>query len=269
MTQKHERYLNWLKDKNLSPNSIRLYMDILGRFPVKITTNNLREYFLARVKNYEPISLKTTKYALNSYIKFKKLNIDWERISRIIPSSQRKLFPIIDEKELAQLKAAKIEKSQKIHERNNLMLDFLFYSGVRISELVNIKHQDWRGKQLRIHGKGNKVRYILLPPFLIGYFRPYADDYLFTSRPGQPVKTEYIRWLLKVRTEEANIRKRITPHTFRRSFATLLYNRQAKITTIQRLLGHASIHTTETYIHNDFDYFYQDFSRLWRQPETA
>ncbi|CAG8771313.1 6701_t:CDS:2, partial [Racocetra fulgida] len=159
MTQKYERYLNWLKDKNLSPNSIRVYMDTLTRFPVKITTPNLREYFLAQVKYYEPASL----------------------------NSQRKFYITIDEKELSQLKAAQVEKSPEVHERNNLMLDFLFYR-----------------KQLKIHGKGNKVRYILLPPFLISYFRPYA-----------------------------NIRKRITPHTFRRSFATLLHNNGAQLTTIQ------------------------------------
>ncbi|CAG8710034.1 3088_t:CDS:2, partial [Racocetra fulgida] len=165
MTQKYERYLNWLKDKNLSLNSIRVYMDTLTRFPVKITTPNLREYFLAQVKNYEPASL----------------------------NSQRKFYATIDEKELSQLKAVQVEKSPEVHERNNLILDFLFYSGVRINELVNIRHSDWQGQQLRIHGKGNKVRYILLPPFLISYFRPYVDNYLFTSRPGQPVKAEYIR----------------------------------------------------------------------------
>ncbi|CAG8847785.1 22285_t:CDS:2, partial [Racocetra persica] len=84
---------------------------------------------------------------------------------RIIPSSQRKFFVTIDEKELSQLKAAQVEKSPEVHERNNLILDFLFYSGAR--------------------------------------------------------------------TKEANIRKRITPHTFRRSFATLLHNNGAQLTTIQ------------------------------------
>jgi hypothetical protein len=76
MTQKYKNYLNWLKEKNLSPNTIRAYLDILAKFPAKITTPNLREYFLAQVKYYEPASLKLTKYALNSYIKFKKLNIE-------------------------------------------------------------------------------------------------------------------------------------------------------------------------------------------------
>ncbi|CAG8793673.1 9259_t:CDS:1, partial [Cetraspora pellucida] len=64
------------------------------------------------------------------------------RIARLIPKSQRKFFDTITEEELTKLKDAKVEKNPKIHQRNNLLLDFLFYSGVRINELVNIRHQD-------------------------------------------------------------------------------------------------------------------------------
>jgi integrase len=82
------------------------------------------------------------KNALHSYIKFSKLPIDWEKLARIIPSSQRKYFATIDEQDLTKLKTAKVEKNPRIYERNNLLLDFLLYSGLRINELVNIKHQD-------------------------------------------------------------------------------------------------------------------------------
>jgi site-specific recombinase XerD len=91
------------------------------------------------------------------------------------------------------LKSAKVEKNSLVYERNNLILDFLFYSGVRINELVNIKHQDWQSQQLRILGKGNKVRFVLLPPFLITHFNSASSDYLFTNQRGNPIKAEYIR----------------------------------------------------------------------------
>ena len=265
-TMKHNtsQYTTWLQEKNLSSNTIRLYLSILGNFKSQFSTTNLKDYFRTNLKKYEATSLKLHQRALNSYIKFKKLKVEWEKIVRLIPSIQRKFFTTINEQELKQLKEVKVEKNPNIHARNNLILDFLLYSGVRINELVNIKHQDWQGQQLRVLGKGNKVRFVLLPEFLIKHFNPTSTDYLFVNQRGNPIKAEYIRWLLKVRAEKACLNKRITPHTFRRSFATLLYRRQAQLITIQQLLGHSSVQTTEKYIQHDFDYVYADYSRLWK-----
>ena len=132
------QYTEWLQDKNLSANTIRLYLNVLDKFPTEFTTQNLKEYFRTNLKKYEATSLKLQQRAFNSYIKFKKLQVEWERIVRLIPRTQRKFFDTIDEEELTQLKEAKVEKNPKIHQRNSLILDFLFYSGVRINELVNI-----------------------------------------------------------------------------------------------------------------------------------
>jgi len=260
-------YIEWLQDKNLSPNTIQLYTNILGRFQhsLLLTTENVKQYFKEGVKKYQVASLTTYKHCLNSYIKFKKLEIEWEKITRLIPRSQRKFFPIISEEELAQLKTAKVEKSLKVHQRNNLILDFLFYSGVRVNELVNIKHSDWQvNNSLKIHGKGNKVRYICLRDFLIPHFKPAQQTLLFTNQRGSKIKTEYLRWLIKARTVEAGINKNITPHTFRRSFATLLYNGGAQLTTIQILLGHSSLSTTEKYINNNFEHIKSDYNKIWK-----
>jgi site-specific recombinase XerD len=261
---KNTKYLAWLHDKNLAPGTIRSYLDTLQQFPPKLNTENIKAYFKANLTKYAPTSLKVRKYALNSYIKFKKLKVEWEKIARLIPTVQKKFFDTITEKELTLLKQTKVERSPSIHARNNLILDFLLYSGVRINELTNIKHQGWQGNQLKVHGKGNKVRYVFLPDFLIQYLDPNSQDYLFLNQRGNPIKAEYIRWLLKQRTHQAQIKKKITPHTFRRSFATLLYQKGAQLMTIQRLFGHASVQTTEGYIHNDFAYLYGDYSRLWQ-----
>jgi site-specific recombinase XerD len=269
IAMKNHKYLEWLQDKNLASHTIRSYLDVLGKFNQPFTTSGIKAYFLTNLKRYEANSLKVKKYALNSYIKFKKLKIEWEKIARIIPSVQRKFFDTLNELEFKQLKEAKVEKSPTIHQRNNLLLDFLLYSGVRINELVNIRHQDWQGQQLKVHGKGNKVRYIFLPEFLIKHLNPTNPDYLFLNTRGRPIKAEYIRWLLKERTQKAQIPKKITPHTFRRSFATLLYQKGAQLMTIQKLLGHSSVQTTESYIHNDFDYLYGDYSRLWRTERSS
>src|SRR2546430_15677787 len=90
-------YAEWLQDKNLATNTIRLYLNVLDKFPYQFSTENLKNYFRANLKKYEATSLKVQQHAFNSYIKFKKLKIEWERITRLIPRTQRKFFSTIDE----------------------------------------------------------------------------------------------------------------------------------------------------------------------------
>ena len=104
LMKKHSQYLEWLQDKNLSQNTITSYLNALKGLPAKLTTQNLKEYFKANLKRYEATTLKVRKYALNSYVKFKKLKIEWEKIARLIPSVQRKFFDTITENEFSQLK---------------------------------------------------------------------------------------------------------------------------------------------------------------------
>jgi len=117
-------------------------------------------------------------------------------------------------------------------------------------------------------GKGNKIRYVFLPPFLVKEFNS-SNDYLFTNQKNKPLSTLVIRQIIQQRIKKAGIDSPITPHSFRRSFATHLHNKKAQLTTIQMLLGHESITTTEKYIHNDFDYLYGDYSRLWRDERQS
>ena len=183
-------------------------------------------------------------------------------ITRIIPTIQRKFFTTIDEKELEQLKGAKYEKENKVYQRNNLILNFLFYTGIRVSELVNIKHGDYQDKSLKIHGKGNKIRFIPLPIFLVKYFNSFCQDYLFTTKNSKKLNPIQVRTMIYKKTKKAGIDKQISPHTFRRSFATLSNSKGIKLTTIQKVLGHSSIETTTGYIHNSYEEIYQDYSKL-------
>lgn len=99
-------YTNYLQDKNLSTNTIRLYLNVLDKFTKKFSTDNLKNYFRTNLKKYEATSLRVHQRAFNSYIKFKQLKVEWEKIARIIPQTQRKFFSTIDETELKQLKDA-------------------------------------------------------------------------------------------------------------------------------------------------------------------
>jgi len=100
---------------------------------------------------------------------------------RIIPKVQPKLFPTIDHKELERLKNAPNQTNKKNNERDNLILDFFFYTGLRVSELVNIKHLDYQNGILKVHGKGNKFRFIPVPDLLVKYFND-SSGYLFQTR---------------------------------------------------------------------------------------
>ena len=77
MKKLNSQYLEWLQDKNLAPGTIKLYLDTLGQFNQKLNTENIKTYFKNNLSKYAPASLKAQKHALNSYLKFKKLKIEW------------------------------------------------------------------------------------------------------------------------------------------------------------------------------------------------
>ena len=142
------------------------------------------------------------------------------------------------------------------------MLDFFFYTGLRISELVSLRHRDYQNNSLRILGKGNKVRYVFLPDFLTKYIKFGSTGYLFATKQGNKLDSENIRKNIHRRVKLAGIQKLVSPHTFRRSLATNLYNKEGKLETIQKQLGHSSLDTTLGYIHNDYQTLYADYSKL-------
>src|SRR5207247_5329525 len=164
-----------------------------------------------------------------------------------------------------QLKQTRFEKREKTYQRNNLLLNFFFYTGLRMNELINIKHSDYSHRQrtLSVLGKGNKVRYVFLPPFLTKHFIPNSLSYFFNS----PVKEKslsirMIEEIIRQRVKKSRLNKHITPHSFRRSFATNLYNKCKKLTSVQKLLGHSNISTTANYIHNSYEEIYQDYRQI-------
>jgi integrase/recombinase XerD len=258
-------YQTWLQDKNFTNETIKNYLGTINQYGDReINTNAITNFFRENLNKYEPATLRSKRNALASYSKFLRINVDWERITKIIPSAQRQLFPTIDYGDLEKLKNANTHTDQKTNQRNNLILDFLFYTGLRVSELINIHHSDFTNRLLRIHGKGNKVRFVLLPEFLTKHFNPCSKSYLFLTRNNKKLTKGQIRRNIVRKAKQAGIKKVISPHTFRKSFATNLYNRKGRLDTIQKQLGHSSLDTTLGYIHNDYQTLYTDYSKLWK-----
>src|SRR6185369_1795349 len=105
------------------------------------------------------------------------------------------------------LKRNRFEVSNEIYQRNNLMLDFLFYTGMRASELVNVKHSDYNFQQkiLTVLGKGNKIRYVFLPNFLVEKINKNSADYLFSRENNQPLSLRTIEKIIQTRVQKAGI----------------------------------------------------------------
>ena len=259
-----KEYENWLVARNLSSETIRVHCWTVKEYePRELNTIAITDFLKENLIRYEPASLQLFRQALFSYAKFRKIEIEREMINRIIPTVQKKFFTTIDEIELEQLKQAKTKTTLAINKRNNLILDFLFYTGIRVNELVNIRHCDYKNKGLKVLGKGNRARYIFCPDFLLDCFELNRKDFLFTTRRGKKITTTQIRLFISHKTRIAGIKKNITPHTFRRSFATLLNNRKCNLTAIQKFLGHSNLQTTANYIHNSYEELRQEYSKLW------
>jgi len=133
---------------------------------------------------------------------------------------------------------------------------------MRVSELINIRHINYSNGLLKLHGKGNKIREVVIPDFLIKHFNPCSSNYLFLTRNRKKLTKGQILRNIKKRVKLAEITKNISLHTFRRSFATNSYNLGIRLDTIQKQLGHSNVNTTLEYIHNDYQSLYADYSKL-------
>ena len=156
-----------------------------------------------------------------------------------------------------------IDLSKPEGHRNRAIIEVLFSCGLRVSELVNLKWSQLYADEryLRILGKGSKERLVpisntalreienYLPWRNSLKIKPGEEDYVFLNRRGSHLTRVMVLIMLKTQAEEAGIKKTISPHTLRHSFATALLEGGADLRVIQALLGHESIGTTEIYTH--------------------
>jgi len=162
-----------------------------------------------------------------------------------------------------------IDLSTPEGERNKTILEFLYGCGLRVSELTNLKISDIRFNEgfLSVIGKGNKQRLVPVGSSALKQLQIYLhqirshiaiqkgqEDFIFLNKRGKKLTRVMVFYIVKDLAEKAGIRKTISPHTFRHSFATHLIEGGADLRAVQEMLGHASITTTEIYTHLDRDY---------------
>lgn len=181
------------------------------------------------------------------------------------PRLEFKLPDTLSETEIDQLIAA-VDLSLPQGERNRAIIETLYGCGLRVSELTELKLSDlfFEENFIKVTGKGNKQRLIPISDYTIKIINFYKnevrvhqdlkkgfEDYLFLNRRGRKLTRVMIFTIIKKLAELAGIRKTISPHTFRHSFATHLLKHGADLRSIQLMLGHESITTTEIYTHLD------------------
>ena len=162
--------------------------------------------------------------------------------------------------------------------RDRCLFEVLYATGMRVSELLNVRLQDidWTDRTIRVLGKGAKERMVLLGDLAVDALERYihdarqlllgdrSSDALFLSRLGQPLSVRRFHLILQEHLQTAGIDKRVTPHTLRHSFATHLLEGGADLRSVQELLGHESVSTTQVYTHVSQAYIREIYARAHR-----
>ncbi|CAM3756853.1 site-specific tyrosine recombinase XerD [Flavobacterium gelidilacus] len=276
-----KEYQNYLKlERGLSTNTIQNYtFDIeklvlfletnsISQNPINITEETIQQfiYHISSVVNARSQARAISGLkSFFTYILFEDYRKDNPLELIEVPKTGRKLPDTLSTIEIDQLIAA-IDLSTPEGERNRAILETLYSCGLRVSELTNLKISDLFFEEgfIKVTGKGNKQRFVPIGKTTEKYILLYKEqirshlniqkgfeDTLFLNRRGKQLTRAMIFTIIKDLSVKINLKKTISPHTFRHSFATHLLENGADLRSIQLMLGHESITTTEVYMHLD------------------
>jgi len=275
-----ENFKNYLKlERGLSINSIKSYEYDLNLFKKFIETNQISDTPVSckpeTVKNYlyKYLSNKKSRSQARSISAIKSFfnylifegHIEKSPISDIeSPKLEKKLPEVLTELEIEEL-IRSIDIKENFGQRNRTIIEVLYGTGMRVSELVNLKLSNifFKENLIKIIGKGNKERFVPLGRIASNEIREYLkirnnsiidskfSDIVFLNRYGRGLTRSMIFKIISDSYKKIGLDKKISPHTLRHSFATHLLKNGADLRTIQMILGHESITTTEIYTHLD------------------
>ena len=239
--------------------------------PIEINEEVIQKFVYEIAKEISPRSQARIISGLRSYFDYLIFeNYRESNPTDLIeaPKIGVKLPDTLSELEINSLISA-IDLSKGEGERNRAMLETMYSCGLRVSELIHLKISDLFFDEgfIKIVGKGNKERFVPIhysaQKYIVLYMNEIRDhlsikkgfeDTLFLNRRGKSLSRQMIFMILKALAIKINLNKKISPHTFRHSFATHLLKNGADLRAIQQMLGHESITTTEVYVHLDTSY---------------
>lgn len=275
-----EQYLKL--EKNLSDNSIQAYLRDVRKLETHLkhqeeTKLSLLETDRSQIESFlSHIAMKFSSRSqarhlsgIKIFFNFLQLeNLRQDNPTELIESPKLGLYLPSDVLSLDEVNAlvSVIDLSTNLGERNRAILETLYGLGLRVTELIEMKLSDifWEDQFVRITGKGNKQRLVPLGQTTQKYLKIYTQhvrdffepklqfsDTLFLNRRGKNLSRVMVFNIVKQASKDAGIKKKVSPHSLRHSFATHLLENGADLISIQKMLGHESITTTEIYTHLD------------------
>jgi len=277
MNDRLEKYLNYLKyELNYSENTISEYFLHLQKFLEYLKLRNIdylnisKDNVISYLKYLDSLNLKNRSIAnkLSSLRNFYDYLLDEGLIASNVfkevsnPKIEKKLPNFLSYEEMRSI-IDSIKNDSLLGARNKLIIELFYATGMRVSELVNLKLSDilFSEKSIRVFGKGKKERIVYFGDYASAALDVYLSyrsnikcEYLIVNHKGEKITSRGVEGIIDKIALNAQINNNVTPHTFRHTFATHLLNNGADIKTVQELLGHSSLNTTEVYTHITNDY---------------
>ncbi|MDA3793032.1 MAG: tyrosine recombinase [Elusimicrobia bacterium] len=270
------RYLDYLKkEKMYSPNTLRAYRRDLNDFAFYLTRKSvadfagighieIREYLTDIKKDLSRATMNRKLSAVRGIFRFlKNAGVIQKDPTKKVASGRRiKKYPDILTVEEVESIINSIKGESKLSVRNRALIEFLYSTGCRVSEVsdLNTDNVDLIGETARVTGKGNIERIVLIGRTAAGKFHEYLkvrentgwgkdNKAVFVTVSGKRLSPRSIRRIVKRAALRGEVNKNIAPHTFRHSFATHMLEAGCNLRTVQEMLGHKRLQTTQRYTH--------------------
>lgn len=274
-------------EKNLSKNSVEAYISDIQHLYQYLSSQNpeqkieeitleILQHYLHWLSNFgiTPRTQARNVSSIKAFFQYLKYSGKIEANPSTLlesPKLGRKLPTVLSVKEIDRIVAA-IDLSKAEGHRNKAIIETLYGCGLRVSELIDLKLTDIFAQEgfIKVKGKGSKERLVPIGRVALREINYYLETYrnhisvkkgagnvLFLNRRGNGLTRVMIFTIIKELAKKAGIKKTISPHTFRHSFATHLLEGGADLRAVQEMLGHESILTTEIYTHLDREYLRQ------------
>lgn len=276
MLERYEEYLKY--ELNYSSYTIKEYIIHVKEFLFYCDENKIdylninKDIIIDYLKKIDNLSNKSISAILSSLRCFYNYLLDNKMIEvnyfKLIsnPKLEKKLPSFLSYEDIRKV-IDSIEETDALFIRNKMIIELLYATGIRVSELKNIKIKDinFSEKSIKVMGKGSKERIVFFNNHSLIAINKYLEnrgfnnDYLVLNNKGKEITVRGIELIIKNVIDKACLKVHVSPHTFRHTFATHMLSNGCPLKSVQELLGHASLSSTEIYTHITDDYIKSEY----------